>query len=546
MSDVQAFERVVSALEGHGCVVRPNGYGKAEAQCPAHDDVHPSLSISPRNDGKGVVVHCHAGCYVADVVAALHLTMPDLFDDAGMRAAWNPRRDYVYPGGRRVHRKPDKQFPQSGNKDDDRSLFHADLIGDATTVYIPEGEKDVEVIEAVGGTAVCSAMGAGKAHLADWSPLNGKDAIIIADKDDAGQKHAAQVAALLAGVATSVRIVEAKAGKDFADHTAAGYSLDDLVDVIEPTTDNGISVLDDLLATFRRYVALPDHHSAVAVTLWTATTHALPAFEFAPRLVVKSPQKRCGKTRLLDIVGGTSHSPLTTVDATVAAIFRSLGGDHPRTLIIDEGDAIFGNKKIAEQNEDLRKLLNAGHQRGRPALRCVGPSQIPTEFDTFAMAVLAGIGDMPDTITDRAVNIAMRRRAHGEKVAQFRSRRDGPKLETLRKRLAAWAVTVVEELKDAAPEMPVEDRAADTWEPLIAVADAAGGTGRRWRGPHARRWSIRPPTMIRRARSARGCWPMFATSSTSGWCRSCRQQILCCRCARSMRPRGARSGASMS
>jgi hypothetical protein len=244
---------------------------------------------------------------------------------------------------------------------------------------------------------------------------------------------------------------------------------------VPPMPDDGADLLDDLLATFKRYVALPDHHCAVAVTLWTATTHALPAFEFAPRLVATSPQKRCGKTRLLDIIGGTCHKPLSTVDATVAAVFRSLGGEHPPTLLIDEADAIFGSKKVAEQNEDLRKLLNSGHQRGAAALRCVGPLQIPTLFNTFAMAVLAGIGSMPDTITDRAINITMRRRSHGEKVAQFRSRRDGPKLATLRERLAAWAGSHIDELAKAEPDMPVEDRAADTWEPLIAIADAVGG-----------------------------------------------------------------------
>jgi hypothetical protein len=119
--------------------------------------------------------------------------------------------------------------------------------------------------------------------------------------------------------------------------------------------------------------------------------------------------------------------------------------------------------------------LNAGHQRGRPALRCVGPNQIPTEFPTFGMAALGGIGSMPDTITDRAVNITQRRRNKGEKVAQFRARRDGPILEAVRDRLAAWAAEQLESLSKAEPQMPVEDRAADTWEPLVAVADAAGG-----------------------------------------------------------------------
>ena len=127
-----------------------------------------------------------------------------------------------------MHRKPNKEFPQSGNKAD-RSLFHVDRIGDATNVHVVEGEKDVEVIEAVGGTAVCSAMGAGKADKADWSALAGKRVTIIADKDEPGRKHATQIAQLLNGVAKSIRVVEAKEGKDVADHVAAGYTLAELI-----------------------------------------------------------------------------------------------------------------------------------------------------------------------------------------------------------------------------------------------------------------------------------------------------------------------------
>jgi Protein of unknown function (DUF3631) len=241
------------------------------------------------------------------------------------------------------------------------------------------------------------------------------------------------------------------------------------------TNGDGLALLDELRDTLKRYTAFRDEHSVCAVALWIATTHALPAFDCAPRLAITSPEKRCGKTRLLDIIDGTCHRPLATADATVAAIFRSLGGAHPPTLLIDEADTLWGSKKLAEQNEDLRKLINAGHQRGRPALRCVGPNQIPTPFPVFAMAALAGIGSLPDTITDRAINVAMRRRSRDEKVAQFRSRRDSPILENLRVRLAQWVTGVLDDLSKAEPEMPVEDRAADTWEPLIAVADAAGG-----------------------------------------------------------------------
>lgn len=246
-------------------------------------------------------------------------------------------------------------------------------------------------------------------------------------------------------------------------------------DAVEPLSEDGAALLDDLLAVLRKYVVLPDRHAEIAVTLWIAATHAMPAFECAPRLVATSPDKRCGKSRLLDVISGTCHEPLATSDASVAAVFRSIGGEHPPTLLIDEADTKFGTKRVAEQNEDLRALINAGHQRGRPALRCVGPTQIPTPFPTFAMAALAAIGSLPDTITDRGVNVTMRRRTATEKVSQFRSRRDGPILAAVRDRLAEWASAHLDELAKTEPDMPVEDRAADTWEPLVAVADVAGG-----------------------------------------------------------------------
>ena len=239
----------------------------------------------------------------------------------------------------------------------------------------------------------------------------------------------------------------------------------------DPTTSE---LLDQVHAVLTRYVVLPSPAAADAVVLWVAATHALAAFQHAPRLAIKSPEKRCGKSRLLDVIAGLSHRPLLSVNATVPAIFRAIGQDAPPTLLIDEADTLWGTKRAAEQNEDLRALVNAGHQRGRPALRCVGPQQTPTEFATFAMCALAGIGDLPDTITDRAINVTMRRRRADESVSTFRTRRDGPVLEDLRRQLQVWAPGMIEALTVAEPVMPVEDRAADTWEPLVAIADLAG------------------------------------------------------------------------
>ena len=105
-------------------------------------------------------------------------------------------------------------------------------------------------------------------------------------------------------------------------------------------------------------------------------------------------------------------------------------------------------------------MLNAGHQRGRPAIRWDAGRRQIDEIETFALVALAGIGDMPDTIEDRAV-IIMRRRAP-EHVKPYRTRRDGPALTHLMTRLGRWVGAQLDQLAEAAALMPVEDQAADT------------------------------------------------------------------------------------
>ncbi|RKT84855.1 Protein of unknown function [Saccharopolyspora antimicrobica] len=233
----------------------------------------------------------------------------------------------------------------------------------------------------------------------------------------------------------------------------------------------GAALLNELHAALTRYVILPTPQAVDAVTLWIAATHAQPAWAHAPRLVIRAPEKRCGKSRLLDVVEATCHEPFITVNASPSAVYRSITEDPP-TMLVDEADTIFGPD--AGNNEDLRGLLNAGHQRNRPAKRYDAAAGRVESIPTFAMAALAGIGAMPDTIEDRAVIVRMRRRAPGETVAPYRIRRDRPVLASIAQRLERWLRADLAALEAAEPAMPVEDRAADTWEPLIIVADHAG------------------------------------------------------------------------
>ena len=238
----------------------------------------------------------------------------------------------------------------------------------------------------------------------------------------------------------------------------------------------GAEILTQVHAAYTRYVIFPSPEAADAVTLYTAATHAQTAWEHASRLVIKSPIKRCGKTRLQEVARELVHNALPTTNISPAALARSINENDPPTLILDEADTVWGRKEQrSEGAEDLRGILNSGHSRGWPYVRWDATARRAENCPTFAMAIIGGIGDMPDTIEDRAVVISMRRRAPGESVTQWRARRAIPKLRELRDRLQVWVTAQHDALAVAEPDMPAEDRAADVWEPLIAIADAAGG-----------------------------------------------------------------------
>lgn len=243
----------------------------------------------------------------------------------------------------------------------------------------------------------------------------------------------------------------------------------------DDATTDGARLLDQVYEALKTYIIFPTEENAVAVTLWIAATHAQAAWEHAPRLAAVSPLKRCGKSRLMDIVEMLVHHPLITVNISPAALVRSISANDPPTIMLDEADTVFGKAKVADQHEDLRGLLNAGHQRNRPYIRWDMIKREPEACATFSMAMLAGIGDLPDTIMDRSIVIRMRRRAPGESVRPYRTRRDQPRLARLREELHTWVFARVRQLGQLEPPMPVEDRAADTWTPLVAIADAAGG-----------------------------------------------------------------------
>lgn len=239
--------------------------------------------------------------------------------------------------------------------------------------------------------------------------------------------------------------------------------------------ENGAEVLDAVAAFMEKYVAFASPAHRDAEVLWAAHTWALDAFDSTPRLAILSAEKGSGKTRNMEVLELLVPEPLPTVNSSTSSVFRIIEDENP-TLLFDEVDAIF--KGSGGDNDDLRGLLNAGHRRGKFVVRCVGTKMDHTRrFKVFAPVALAGLRDLPDTLMDRSMIVRMKRRAPNEKVEPFRLRNVVPEAEPIRDRLAQWAVSIVETIRGAEPEMPpgIVDRPADVWEPPLAIADAAGG-----------------------------------------------------------------------
>ena len=237
----------------------------------------------------------------------------------------------------------------------------------------------------------------------------------------------------------------------------------------------GAVTLDAVESFIRRYCVLPNEHSYAAVTLWAAHTHLIDKFETTPRLASLSPEPGSGKTRVLEVLQWVCRNATEVMlRPSEAVVFRLIDAEKP-TLLLDEVDAIFGTKQAAEANEGLRGVLNSGYRAGAVVPRCGGShGNITIErFAVFSAVAMAGLGSLPDTLLSRSIIIRMKRRARSEKVEAYRERLIKPDGEKLREQLATWA-----ELTELTyPTLPdgVEDRDADCWEPLIAVADAARG-----------------------------------------------------------------------
>jgi len=280
---VIAVKRLLNALDDHGCRPRRVG-GQWSARCPAHEDRHPSLSLTRGRDDR-VLLNCHAGCPIESVVSALGLTIRDLMPSDNSDTDKTPRRrpesrvssvsvssapsgrtyptaraavanlerrrgrrsmSWTYhnatgepvgvilrwdrPGGKMII--PVSRFEdgwQIAGMPSPRPLYRMGELRNAVRVYICEGEKAADAASSLGLIATTSAHGSSSPHKSDWTPLAGKECILLPDNDDAGRAYAEAVADILHRLRPRpiVKIVDLPGlppGGDIADLVSAGRS----------------------------------------------------------------------------------------------------------------------------------------------------------------------------------------------------------------------------------------------------------------------------------------------------------------------------------
>jgi hypothetical protein len=246
------------------------------------------------------------------------------------------------------------------------------------------------------------------------------------------------------------------------------------------TTDpaDGAALLAEVSGYIRTYMSMTEPQNVV-VTVYSLHTHAFAAADATPYLLISSPEKECGKTRLLEVLELIVRNKWRCSRASAAVLPRKIEAEKP-TLLLDETDMSFKSNK--EYAAALAGALNDGYRYGAVTTMCVVKNKEITfqDFCLFCPKVITGKGVesvLDDTTVSRCIPIRLKRKKAGAAAQRFRPRDVEPRASSLRGRMRDWAATNIAILRVARPSIPEElsDRQQDIVEPLLAIADLVGG-----------------------------------------------------------------------
>ena len=240
---------------------------------------------------------------------------------------------------------------------------------------------------------------------------------------------------------------------------------------VYPDPVDPAELFSDIKRNALTYIIM-DQAQACALVLWIAMTWVVDILKVAPLIIINAPEKSCGKSQLLDIIGRLSAKTILSSNMSTSALFRVTDLYSP-TILIDEADTFI------KENKELNGLINAGHSRvSSYVMRIVGENFEPKQFNVFGPKALAGISlerHLQDSTLSRGIVLNMRRKKSHETVERLRHA-DKSEFEVIRAKLARFALDYSLQISQARPELPesLSDREQDNWEGLLAIAACAG------------------------------------------------------------------------
>jgi len=240
------------------------------------------------------------------------------------------------------------------------------------------------------------------------------------------------------------------------------------------STVDGNNLLDEIKALLKVHVhCQEDYYNTI--TLWIVFTWFIDVVNFSPILNIKSPQKRCGKSTLLEFLEKLTYKSLLINNMSPAAFFRIFDAYKP-TMLIDEADTYLNNN----DKDFFRSIINAGHKRGNcfiyRADTSGNKSLVPIRFNVWGAKAIAGIGNLAPTIVDRSITIKLERKPVTTNIKKV-IHTEEEVFNTIKAKINRFVLDNYSIVKASKPSMPefLNDRVRDNWEPLFAIADVAGG-----------------------------------------------------------------------
>jgi hypothetical protein len=234
-----------------------------------------------------------------------------------------------------------------------------------------------------------------------------------------------------------------------------------------------LEVLDGAEKFIRRFCILPDA-AYLPVATWAVATHVPQAFDVFPYLAFLSPMKRCGKTRLLEVLQLLCAKPQRVTTVSSASLFRMM--EEVPTLLLDEVEALR-NSKPSETAQAVLAILNAGHRKGASVTRCEPPNWEVRHFSVYGPKAFAAIGGLTDTLADRCIIVTMQRKTPSQTVDRFLQGRAKADADPIREPVAEWAKNSFASVRSTYEGLDdlrfLSDRDADIWMPLFAVCAVA-------------------------------------------------------------------------